>query len=192
MHRTFIWLAAGLLLAGCEEPRIESYTTKKESAPPAQAMPQPPAAPSSPPQAVDASWPIPEGWTVDPQQRPMRLATFRAGEGGNSLEVALSEFPGDTGGILANVNRWRGQVGLPETTLAEFEAEASIADHGPVRLYTMRFRGPSVHMLGAMLFNQQANRTRFLKATGPAAEIDAHEAAFNDFAARLAQDWGKG
>jgi hypothetical protein len=27
-------------------------------------------------------------------------------------EVTVSAFPGDTGGLLANLNRWRGQIGL--------------------------------------------------------------------------------
>ena len=27
-------------------------------------------------------------------------------------EVALSAFPGDAGGLLPNINRWRKQIGL--------------------------------------------------------------------------------
>ena len=29
-------------------------------------------------------------------------------------EVSISKFPGDVGGIVANVNRWRSQLALPE------------------------------------------------------------------------------
>lgn len=43
----------------------------------------------------------------------MLLAKFVAtGEGGAKVDVTVSSFPGDVGGLLANVNRWRGQVGL--------------------------------------------------------------------------------
>jgi hypothetical protein len=36
-----------------------------------------------------------------------------AGADGTKGEVAISHFPGDVGGDLANVNRWRQQVALP-------------------------------------------------------------------------------
>ena len=34
---------------------------------------------------------------------------------GAKADVTVSIFPNDTGGVVANVNRWRTQVGLPET-----------------------------------------------------------------------------
>jgi len=44
----------------------------------------------------------------------MLLAKFLlSGNAGTKAEVTVSVFPGDTGGLLANVNRWRAQVGLP-------------------------------------------------------------------------------
>ena len=72
------------------------------------------------------AWQLPDGWTESADARPMRLATFIApppadaaanggGEGGGvaePLEVALSAFPDDVGGPLANLNRWRAQLGL--------------------------------------------------------------------------------
>ena len=38
----------------------------------------------------------------------MRKGSYAVG----GAEVAITAFPGDVGGVLANVNRWRGQVGL--------------------------------------------------------------------------------
>ncbi len=202
MTRTLaVCVGVASLLLGCEEPTPKSYSVKKEQAPtggqapaaPAPATPSQPAplppAPEAP--AASTAWPTPAGWTLDPTPRPMRLATFRAGEGPNALEVVLSEFPGDTGGTLPNVNRWRAQVGLPETTLEAFEAEAQKFNEGPVRAYTMRFRGENAHMLGAMLFHERQAKSRFLKAMGDPAALDAHEAAFNAFAVQLAQGWGR-
>ena len=207
MMKTLVCVGAAALLMGCEEPRVESYTVKKEaeagaapaaskpaaSAPAAPVAPVPqPSAPAAPSAAASApgAWPVPEGWTLVPTPRPMRLATFRAGEGAGGVEVVLSEFPGDTGGTLPNVNRWRGQVGLPETTLEAFEAEAQKLSEGGVRGYTVRFKGEKAHMLGAMLFHEKQGKSRFLKAMGEPAVLDGHEAAFNAFAHKLAKGWG--
>lgn len=60
-------------------------------------------------------WSSPEGWT-ERGGNAMRLATL-VSPGDPPLEIAVSSLPyqGDdrTGYLLANVNRWRGQMGLP-------------------------------------------------------------------------------
>jgi hypothetical protein len=65
---------------------------------------------------------LPEGWTLDPTPRPMRVATYIITDPGGPVEVALTRFPGDTGGVLGNINRWRQQVGLGPVTEAELPA----------------------------------------------------------------------
>lgn len=58
------------------------------------------------------NWRVPEGWQkAAPGQ--MQVAKFVV-EGGDAKksEVTVSIFPNDTGGTLANVNRWRKQIGL--------------------------------------------------------------------------------
>jgi len=59
-------------------------------------------------------WKTPEGWqTLAPGQ--MQVAKFALPARGDAkAEVFVSIFPSDTGGVLANVNRWRRQVGLGE------------------------------------------------------------------------------
>ena len=41
------------------------------------------------------------------------VVTFRASEGDASVRITVSPLKGDGGGLLANVNRWLGQAGLP-------------------------------------------------------------------------------
>jgi hypothetical protein len=43
----------------------------------------------------------------------MLLAKYSVTEGGPKAEITVSSFPGDVGGLLANVNRWRRQISLP-------------------------------------------------------------------------------
>lgn len=59
-----------------------------------------------------AQWSIPPGWTEEPPTQ-MLLAKFSTGDPGARAEISVSSFPGDVGGLLANVNRWRRQVSLP-------------------------------------------------------------------------------
>lgn len=54
---------------------------------------------------------IPAGWQ-QVEASPPRLATFTAGEGEAQAKVVITRFPGDVGGELPNVNRWRRQAGL--------------------------------------------------------------------------------
>ena len=50
----------------------------------------------------------------------MRAASFRiAGKDGKQADVSVIPLPGLAGGDLDNVNRWRGQVGLPGVSEAE-------------------------------------------------------------------------
>ena len=112
----------------------------------------------------------------------MRAATFQAGEGDAAIEVAVSQFPGDVGGMLANVNRWRGQVGLEPITEADLAANTKPFQNEGFKGVTMRLKGPTQHMLAAIITEEQAKRTWFVKATAAPAQADAHEAEVNEFA----------
>lgn len=90
------------LLAGCEQ-EVGHYRVEKE----------PPVETASPPAAsAGFLFTAPAGWRPKPAGT-MRQASFVvSGEGGAEVDISVTSFPGDTGGLLANVNRWRGQIGL--------------------------------------------------------------------------------
>ena len=111
----------------------------------------------------------------------MRVATFEAGEGEGMLEVAVSQFPGDVGGLLANVNRWRSQIGLEPTSEAALAEVLTHFDSPGFHGHMMRLEGASQHTLAAILDEQQASQTWFVKASGPREVIDAHEADISAF-----------
>lgn len=72
-------------------------------------------------------WNVPEGWQ---QTAPgsMLLASFEVSDSNGSAKVTVSSFPGSVGGTLANVNRWRGQLGLSSVTEGDLsEAAPEIA-----------------------------------------------------------------
>src|ERR1035437_5601990 len=62
--------------------------------------------------APNPQWSVPKDWEVG-NGSAMRRATFVVkGSEGQSAEVVVSSFPGDVGGLVANINRWRSQIGL--------------------------------------------------------------------------------
>jgi hypothetical protein len=65
------------------------------------------------------AWELPQGWQEQPPSS-MRLASFAVtGEGGAKADVSVIRLSGIAGGNLANVNRWRQQVGLPPVEESE-------------------------------------------------------------------------
>jgi hypothetical protein len=77
-------------------------------------------------------WNLPEGWTNGPD-KPMRLATILVPAEPKPLEIAVSgaSWPGTPESVLANVDRWRGQLKLPNTDvehMGEFIREAKAGD----------------------------------------------------------------
>lgn len=66
------------------------------------------------------TWKLPDGWTEGPP-RQMRFATLMFESEGAQLELAISSLPSRGADpdefLLANLNRWRGQMSLPNSTL---------------------------------------------------------------------------
>ena len=74
-------------------------------------------------------WQVPSSWRELPAGQ-MQLAKFAVpARGPAKAEVSISRFPNDTGGTLANVNRWRRQLGLAE--VAETELAGMVSALGP-------------------------------------------------------------
>ncbi len=85
---------------------------------------------------VTPTYTPPAGWETAPPAQ-MRLVTFKKG----GVEMYLATPVG--GGVAANVNRWRGQLGLREVSAMEVEEELNKAKLGEKTIYTVDLRGPT-------------------------------------------------
>jgi hypothetical protein len=148
-----------------------------------------PAAPAgvAPPAAAPAGkpqWSVPAGWQ-EQAPGPMVIARFALAHQDAKAEVTVSVFPGDTGGLLANVNRWRGQVGLAPVEAAELPklTESLDAPAGKVTLVDMtgtdRKTGKPARMIGGML--PRGGQTWFFKLLGDAPVAEREKAALLKF-----------
>ena len=81
----------------------------------------------------------PPGWKEAPP-RAMRIATFLPPGEGKQPELYLSQPFG--GSLLDNVNRWRGEVGLPSVQETELPKVVTEVMLGEVKAYRVDFTGP--------------------------------------------------
>jgi hypothetical protein len=75
-------------------------------------------------------WKIPAGWE---EQAPGMMQTARfvaAGQGGAKAEASVASIPGEGGGLLGNVNRWRKQIGLDPIAAADLPKQTSTLEAG--------------------------------------------------------------
>lgn len=199
----FFKLAGPDALVAAEKPAFLAMlqTVRASAAAPAAAA-EPAAAPTAtapttmPPAAADMAgtavrtaggpglkWSAPAHWQDIPASG-MRKGTFRAtGADGATAELAITAFPGDVGGELANVNRWRGQLQLPPITDAELPAAITrLTAHG-LKIAVVEFTGGTAaapqRLLGASVPVDGA--TWFFKFTGPPALIEQEKSAFLAF-----------
>ncbi len=153
----------------------------EETARPAPASPAPDVS-AAPPAGADGlpEWQVPSGWKTA-GQKPMRLASFEiAADGGVPGDVSVSSFSGAAGGLLANVNRWRGQIGIAptdETTLAKDSKPLKLAGGGSGTLVDLA--GGKERILGAIV--PSGDKTWFFKLKGDDALVSRERANFVKF-----------
>jgi hypothetical protein len=128
-------------------------------------------------------WSAPASWVSMPQ-RPMRKATYAIkGPDGTEADLSITSFPGDTGGLLANINRWRGQISVAPITESQLDAHVEHLDVGPLHIDVVDFvgtlNGAPTRVLGAIVPHQ--GDTWFFKVTGPDALVAREKAAFMAF-----------
>ncbi|MBK7876033.1 MAG: hypothetical protein IPJ77_09815 [Planctomycetes bacterium] len=136
------------------------------------------------------TWTAPEGWRVGPE-RATRLVTFLPDDSG-LVECYVTTLAGEAGGELANVNRWRGQLGARPWSSDELAAapRAKLLGAQPALL---ELEGALKRDSGAPLQDAKllaVARTRsstsvFVKMTGPKERVNALRGAFLAFCASL-------
>ncbi|HEY8240193.1 MAG TPA: hypothetical protein VIH35_02040 [Kiritimatiellia bacterium] len=98
-----------VLLTSCSERKAEvrSYREIVIEAPAHVHQPETAEQPAATGTKKHLTWTCPDGWTEQPGNN-MRLATFLVGP--DKIECTIVSFPGDAGGVKANVKRWLGQL----------------------------------------------------------------------------------
>ena len=120
-------------------------------------------------------WTTPGTWTSKPASA-MRKGSY-AVEGG--AEVAITAFPGDVGGILANVNRWRGQAGLDPVDDSGLGSVTTTFDANGLHIVVADASMGSRPIVAAIV--PWNGGTWFFKLTGPTDAVTRAKPAFIEF-----------
>jgi len=82
---------------------------------------------------ASSKWAVPPTWKEE-VAGAMQVARFTiSGDTGSRAEASVAKIGGDGGGALANVNRWRGQIGLGPIEAAALEKETSTIEAGGIK-----------------------------------------------------------
>jgi hypothetical protein len=121
---------------------------------------------------------LPQTWEVFPPSG-IRIANFRIANDGGSAELTILAFPGDVGGDLANVNRWRQQIGLQALSMERMANETErIEVDGRKSLFVL-MHGQLASVVGA--FVPTDAHTWFFKMQGDKAAVSLEEQSFRKF-----------
>jgi len=207
LRRVLLALVGLLAAAGCSDGgsyTVERTRTARASDPPvipgittaerfgwrpqpgeegrAQMTPQRPPAP--PPLIAD----LPEAWERVPETQFRQINTRVAAS--PEAECYLTFLPGDGGGDLANVNRWRSELALAPIDAAAVTGlpRTQLIGQPALRVdFTGNFTGmggqqiAEARLLGVLLTRPNMPGALFVKFVGPAAVVAEHEANFDSF-----------
>ncbi len=155
---------------------VEFLKSVKFDAPaPAAAVPDPANAPPG----LQVPGTPPAGWTAM-APGAMQAAKFALPEkDGAKADVTVSIFPSDTGGALANVLRWRGQLGLPAADDAVVTASIKVLTGGPEGSVFVEMENGGRALTGAIV--PRGGQWYFYKLMGDAAVVAAARQEFLNY-----------
>ena len=109
--RAIVSMVLIFLVISCNSKKIRTIDAPKETLPFIQLV-----KPGS-----SLVWILPEKWVEKPLESFRKASYDIPTLSGSFADFSIVSFPGDVGGTLSNVNRWRNQLGLGPVT--EFELD---------------------------------------------------------------------
>jgi hypothetical protein len=135
------------------------------------------------PKKLPLTYTPPAGWQETGPRSAMGivvLTAFQVRDGDEKAEATVIALPGESGALLANVNRWRGQVGLNDVTQAQFDKDppAKIRCAGENAPYH-DFNGPRQRML--LVTVRHGGQMWYFKMLGSADVVGKNKSKFESF-----------
>ncbi len=179
IHRDKSWffnLKGPPAAVDAQKPVFLEFLKTVEFTSPAPVKASPVAPPPAGDDAVAVPGTAPESWTAVPPGA-MQAAKFAvAGKDGQKAEVTVSVFPSDTGGIVSNANRWRGQIGLPPVDEAALKDAVKTVPGAPEGSMMMEFENAGKTLTSLIV--PRGGKWFFYKLTGDTAAVAAARDGF--------------
>lgn len=166
-----------IVVFGCNSNDIQTYRISKTtpSSQPEQHQSSPNKAPTG------FSWDTPSSW-VESAGHSMRLASFSVPTSQGDGDCSVIQLGGNGGGLEANINRWRGQIGLSAQTSHEIHASAidGSSKLGKFKMFILiNDSRPETAMMASIIELQ--SKTLFIKLNLHSEAIDEVQSDFTSF-----------
>lgn len=125
---------------------------------------------------------IPAGW-IPGRTTEFRKAAFSVKDGDQELEITVIPLGAGSGTLLQNVNRWRGQIKLPEVKEAELAKLVKKVETLGVAGDYVELVGPTDTILGVMA--PAEGQVWFIKLSGDSKLAERENARFQEFVKSL-------
>lgn len=160
----------------------EPTPTPKPAVTTAAAMPASAAMQAEAASFDSPKWAIPPAGWLTSAPNPMRKGSWTiAGTDGAKAEITVTVFPGDVGGITANVNRWRGQLGLSPASESEINSSVESASVGNDAAKKFTIISSDQKRMTVALLIPKNNSTWFCKISGDATVVRIQIKNFLEF-----------
>lgn len=128
-------------------------------------------------QAKGIKFETPAGWKTASKDAFSQVA-LEAGTGAETVRITFSALAAAASDLTSNVNRWRGQAGLPPVDEAALMANVAKMEIGGAPGSYVELIGPREAILGAIVVH--GDQAWFLKLRGPAAAAQAQQTKFRE------------
>ena len=177
-------LALGAFLAAActEKPAVQKYRVSKTPVP-QSSMPVAGGSGDRTDTGLPFTWVVPAGWEPG-QSSSMRLASYNVPlSNGEVGDFSLVQLGGGAGGTMANINRWRGQIGLPDAKPEELAEVAHLHEtvQGEQYLHiTLINQDNPANAIAASIF-EQPGFVLFAKLTASSSGVQEAQESFEAF-----------
>jgi hypothetical protein len=180
--KRFLVLTLPAFVLSCERAAVREYVAPKETFPQKAAVREEIEQAQNSAQTSAISLKAPPHWQRQPPG-PMRKASFVVQEAdGAKVDISVTSFSSESGGLLANINRWRGQLGLDPVDAELLESTIQRRNLGGREFVIVDFvneesaADKKQRIVGAIL--PASDETWFFKMTGGDAVTAAQKPAF--------------
>jgi hypothetical protein len=127
---------------------------------------------------------LPAGWVEDPTPREMRFKTYNVGTGNEQATLIVTRLLRDRfGSVEQNIERWRGEVGLPPSTdVAKEQFRPATIGGEPAYVFDFAPPAPAPDARRSFVgIVPKGANVWFFKLIGPAKTVTEQQANFDAF-----------
>jgi hypothetical protein len=141
--------------------------------------PTPAVVPDAP---LPVTFTLPAGWQQESgsQSSPFRVVAFKVGTGSDTAEAVVTHVAKDSGTMLENINRWRGQLDLDPVDNAEKSPYETVKTPGGDAT-VWDFENPASHRRMIIAMITHGTEWWFFKLDGSSTLVGAQKPNFNSF-----------